>query len=270
MTTTKLRMLRRENDVASLENDCFENRDRYKQDTPWLEEVLPSKWEKEYRDVEVPSDWTLVVPQSEKDSAITDTENTKIVYKVLKGLTPTQAIDPRIWVYLTHVQFWSYMRKRWSFDDYSENSHTDANTRSWIRERYHFRGGARAMFRNGISRLFWFGHASYDETRANPWELTDVLVSKQDILETLFGRNPGRNRTYMRAFLTVVQQEEEDGALSKLQPKDRRNAIRELAKDTTFLAGVTAIDFLDFSELVDLLTKVIQENAAKESDKVKT
>jgi hypothetical protein len=264
--TTKLRVLTRVADVSKLSTDCVGNAALYQQDTPWLGDVLPSPgWEKEYRDVEVPADWTLIIPGPKENPAASDSKNVRIVYGALKGLTLTQATDSRIWVYLTHVQFWNYMRKRWPLEkQLARPKWEDRNTWNYIVERYLLKPSNRLLLRNGISRLWWAGHATYDETRDDPFELTDVLLSKQDIALQLLDRNPSRNGTFSRAFLTVVQQEEEDGVLSELS--DTRKVLRRLVNDTTLLAGVKAIDLLDFSELVVILTRMLKEIVQMESD----
>jgi hypothetical protein len=42
-----------------------------------------------------------------------DADCTKEVYQWLSGLTPVQAADARLWIYLTHTTFSEYMQKRW-------------------------------------------------------------------------------------------------------------------------------------------------------------
>src|SRR5690349_2112760 len=46
------------------------------------------------------------------DGDKSDLENSITLYNEL-SLSESQAADRRLWMYLTHVQFWDYMRKRW-------------------------------------------------------------------------------------------------------------------------------------------------------------
>jgi hypothetical protein len=228
--------------------------------------LLAPGWTLEFSGIEVPADWNLIVPDSDNDLDSSDLENVKIVYGALKELTPTQATDPVLWVYLTHVQFWSYMRKRYPLKKYlARPKVTNDSTYKWISNHYHL-PSIRALTLNGIARLWWYGYTSHDENRDNPWELTEFLLSDDlDTAAQVFERNFGRNRIAAQAFLAVVQQQKEDGALSELsKSSDRRDAVRRLAIDTTLLAGVAVLDLLGYDELVGLLTEKIQGIVATE------
>src|SRR5438477_2900798 len=49
-------------------------------------------------------------------SAEADLESCISLYEGLK-LNETQAADPRLWIYLSHVVFYPYMRKRWALEN---------------------------------------------------------------------------------------------------------------------------------------------------------
>ena len=83
---------------------------------------------------EISQDFQLLMPDDE--NGYYDTENAIILYKEFQTLNETQASDSRLWVYLTHVTLWKYMRKRWpleKFNDDSELASEKGNTDKKIR-----------------------------------------------------------------------------------------------------------------------------------------
>ena len=109
------------------------------------------------------------------DADNSDFENSVLLYDQLKHLNETEASDERLWVYLTHVTFWEYMRMRWPIENVD-------NPVSRIRERYFMRGSSiESITRSGIARLWWYAHLTYDESRQNKYELTEVLLKRADL-----------------------------------------------------------------------------------------
>jgi hypothetical protein len=170
-----------------------------------------------------------------------DLENVKILYTALKHLTPVQASDERLWAYLTHVTFWKYMRNRWPSEQYAKSS----RYRQIMQERYLFMGDrSRALIRNGIARLWWYGHASYDEARTDPFELTEALLKNLDVTQSILERAFSKNLTVTHAILTALVEQEQAG-----RPFYVRDKVRELAKYPVQIGGVTIIDALDFGDI---------------------
>ncbi|WP_141504380.1 DUF6339 family protein [Paenibacillus luteus] len=187
----------------------------------------------------------LLLPQSATQHY--DLENTKRLFTAFKELTISQAIDERLWAYLTHKVFWNYMSKRWSVDTYLEKE----DPSSVIRERYFFMANKdRALTRNGISRLWWYGYISYDETRDDPFELTKMLLSKLDITQNVIERSFSRNRIITKSILSFLVN------IEKSDVQDpTRNEFRELMKYLNQLGGVTVLDSYSQEELEQLLVE---------------
>ncbi len=171
-----------------------------------------------------------------------DLENTKILYSALKHLKIPQAVDERLWAYLTHVTFWKYMRRRWPVEKIEKKD----NPANFVRDRYFFLQGNRdrALVRNGIARLWWYGYVSYDEERSDPFELTGVLLRKLDIALQLLERRFSRNRIITTAILSVLHQREIDG-----KPFPSREKFRDLMRHINRLGGVTILDALDKDDI---------------------
>lgn len=214
--------------------------------------ALPASWLAGYfqgndwslsSSLELPDELSLQVPTDE--SLLLDLENTRILYSALKHLTPTQASDERLWAYLTHVTFWPYMRARWGVEKYLENP----RLADVVQERYFFMSDRpRALIRNGIARLWWYGYTTYDDTRDDPFELTAVLLKNLDVAQSVLERAFSRNRTVAHAVLSVLRKLEQDGT-----PFYDRAKVRELAKFLVQLGGVTIIDALGRPEIEQIV-----------------
>lgn len=193
-----------------------------------------------------------ILPPTSK-SELFDLENTKTLYTALRHLTPLQASDERLWAYLTHVTYWDYMRKRWPVEQYKDKRVADN-----LQERYFFMSDRpRALIRNGMARLWWYGYTTYDEQRDDPFELTGVLLKNLDVTQSILERAFSRNRLVTHAVLSVLLQREKDGA-----PFYERDSVRDLAKYLVQVGGVTIIDALSFTELRDVVMRKVDELAA--------
>lgn len=229
----------RENAVHELYGGVEKNLARYQQDEPWLAEAAGGKpWELESR-IELPDDFSLTMPE---DDNLRDLENTLKLHGALRGLSPVQATDERLWTYLTHATFWPYMRRRWRLE---ESAAKDRNPRGYLPERYFVRSReSRALLRNGLARLWWYGFLTYDTERDNPYELTAVLLSQLDIAQQILERSLGRNRDILHAFLAFLL------AHPELSKGDKaRETIRALAKRLNLQGGLCVLDSLDRSDI---------------------
>lgn len=232
--------------LEELKINIISNLDKYKADSIWVDQYFgssrwnfPSKIRIENIDLHMPQSNVIHF----------DFENTKKIYSSLKELSIIQATDERLWVYLSHTTFWRYMRRRWPVESYvDKDKPIDA-----IKERYFFMANRdRALIRNGIARLWWYGYVSYDEDREDPYELTKVLLSKLDIAQSLLERSFSRNPDITKAVLSVLKQKE----LESLSI-DREN-FRLLMMYINQLGGVTILDTLNREDLEVLIRRKIE------------
>jgi len=248
---SKLTFLK-QSSLDRLQTNISANQHRYSEDAAWLSSYFTgSAWLLESNVVECPS-FNLQIPTSKTE--LFDLENTRIVYTALRHLTPLQASDPRLWTYLTHVPHWEYMRKRWPIEQYLGKQRLREN----IQERYFFMSDrSRALIRNGMARLWWYGYCSYDETRADPFELTTALLKNLDVTQSILERAFSRNTNVTKAVLGVLLDREKSGQAFYVREK-----VRDLAKYIVQIGGVTIIDALDEPELRDLVVEKIEQLAA--------
>lgn len=178
-------------------------------------------------------EFKLDMSQPKGKEILTDAENIQRVYNHMKSLSDSQASDERIWVAYTFSVFFDYMKYRWS-----------SSTVNDMENHYLFNYSIqRSLFRNGISRLWWIGRITYDETRVDPYELTKFLCRDQDYIESICGRNVFNNPDIGFATLKALFEAEKDGI------KIDRYVVREIAKYVNLLAGTYILDVLDKEEI---------------------
>jgi hypothetical protein len=170
----------------------------------------------------------------EYGNAKPDADAAKLIFQWLSNLTPVQAADERLWVFLTHTLYSKYVHKRWG-----ESLGRSTQIQELILDRWFFRGvGLRRLFHNGVSRLWWFAWVSCDDQRADPFELTDVLLSLQEIQVAFLERSIGSCKPLLRAVLESVKTHE---AVLRSTPK-RGDIIQAWAKEIHLYGGAYVLD----------------------------
>lgn len=179
------------------------------------------------------NDFQLLVPSKTGKESKTDAENVRILYSNMKSLTPSQASDERIWVAYTLHEFRDYMLYRWGAED-----------KKILNNRYLFGYSPQAsLFRNGVSRLWWIGHFTYDETRSDPFELTDYLCSHQDYIESICGRNIFNNPIIGHTTIQALKDAEAAGIKIDAQ------VVRKIGMYVNLLGGMYVLDTFSKEEL---------------------
>jgi hypothetical protein len=224
-------LVKRLDDGASL--SCS----KYGPENGWLSELAGEvRFEFESRFVVEPPPVLIV-----SDEPSNDAENARRIYSWLRGITPAVAMELRLWAHLTHCVFADYMHTRWP--------PKDANV---VRRRYLFEGNSfSALSRNGISRLWWSGYLSHDHTRADPFELTDVLFMRQDIQVAILERAIGKCRGVRVALLEFIRDNKE-----QLSDESFGKRIQVLARELKLLGGVAVLDAVPSTELHSHFRKV--------------
>jgi hypothetical protein len=142
------------------------------------------------------------------------------------------------------------MRKRW---DVSRQTGDAGKKQRYVLEHYFVRQNqSRMLLRNGVARLWWYGHLTYDPNRADPYELTGILLSYLDIAQQLVERNMGRAESIRIGFLDFLREHWDELGTSSEQ---RRRRIRHLAKTLNLLGGVMLLDCLAISDVQAILSE---------------
>ncbi len=133
---------------------------------------------------------SIVLPKTQSErvgdvgdgDASGDVANAKLVFQSLQHLTPQQAADERVWLYLTHCPLWHYARARWPMP-------SDADGRiKQIRLHYQVPNTNRGLVRdNAISRLWWMGFVA-DRSQLGLDRTLQILLYRSDVRANLLER----------------------------------------------------------------------------------
>jgi len=235
----------RHHHVRHLRTQVPANLARYTEKRPWANKSSGGGNIRLFSGLEPEVPLELLLPDG---GDLKDLENTKIVHRAFPQLTPLQARDPRLWTRLTHIECWAYMRKRW---DVEKKDRDEAWKCRFILARYFVpQAQSRALLRNGMARLWWYGHLTFDSSRSDPYELTAVLLSYLDIAQQVLERNMGRAPQVRTGFLDFIRENQTRLGSSAGQ---RRRRIRDLAKVLNLRGGVTLLDSLNLDEIQSIL-----------------
>ena len=117
-----------------------------------------------------------------------------------------------------------------------------------IIDRYFLSGSStRSLSRNGISRLWFLGHISFDENLSNPYEITEMMMSMQDIMTTIVERpSTAMNKIFFKTIIKLVFQ-------NSLTRDDYRNLLKRCER----ISGISRFDSFDEEEMGHFLSKMI-------------
>lgn len=192
----------------TLKKDIEQNKDKYySADISWLQDYFEENNIPEFMrtsSVKVGNiDFQYTGDDIESKNA-DDIQNIITLYSEFKDkITPTQASDPCLWTALCHYSYKDYILKRWKKDDGTVR----LDQRFFATE-----GRASLLYYNAISRLWWSGYLTYDEEKekTNPWELTKILFSAQQIQKDLFDQPFSMNRTVVKGLLRALKRIQEE------------------------------------------------------------
>lgn len=218
-----------------------ENVDFYKSDGVWVKDFLGID--------HLPLHTNAILSTDVKNNEKLDYKNAVILHKSLSNLSPAEASDERIWVYLTHYTYWEYMRARWPIEN------TTGDQLNFIKTRYFF--GERPYSRNGIARLWWFAHITYDSQNDDPYELTRIMLEDQDQdLARMVMETPviARNKAALKVIIYSIQKFRKGNVQVKA-----RDFIRFAAKYMNLSGSVTLWDSLSYDDLEGNINRVTEK-----------
>lgn len=147
-----------------------------------------------------------------------DFENSKIIFEAYKNLTPLQASDIRLWTYLAHTDYYEYMCRRWA----SVKKKSASNPSKYILDHWFISSPAQSnLLRHGIAGLWWTAYLTYDETRTDSYELTNVLYRQLDFATRTLGTySLARHKAAVKGILEYILQNP-NLFKEKFEPKSR-------------------------------------------------
>jgi len=189
------------------------------------------------------------------ESASNDIDNAIALYEAFPGLTETQASDPRLWTYLTHVTLRDYVFARWPLEGSCEQMKGDtkkqATVADFIMSHWFASGGNdRLLRRNAAARLWWPVHLTYapwqrepgffaDLKGDDPYRFTKVLLSMESIYAEVLERGLGRDN---RILITVLEFLEANEGI-------KRDQLRNFMKELNLFLSVKNLSLLARKEM---------------------
>jgi hypothetical protein len=213
---------------------------KYANDSSWVQSHFTDRAFLADSRIEVADLPELQLPTSDTD--LFETENAIALHGALRTLNRNQAADDRLWAWLAHGPYWTYMRKRWSIE-------SQKNKIRYVREHY-FIGDSRSLVRHGLARLWWFGHATYVPGEPDPYSLTRLLLKTTDARQQIMERQFWRNQDILHPFLKRIGHWVDEGK-DLYAPRER---FRDLCKMMNLAGGSTILDTLPataIGEIVD-------------------
>ncbi len=197
MSVTPLKFLS-EAKLEELRQDVARNAHRYT-DLDFLDLERSNGWAIESSAVQVDL-VALAGMDGSQRTAEADMENSLIVFRALRGMTPALACEERVWTRLTHIECLSYSRARWlaglAGDDLSKAvlSHMFARGLTGTRDD------------NAISRLWWNMQIATIADPRDPEGALRLMLKRADI-RMQFVERPGTaaRRPLAQAILRAMR-----------------------------------------------------------------
>jgi hypothetical protein len=163
--------------------------------------------------------------------------NIRLVYGNLMHLSDSQASDERLWAALCLGPFYSYVQYRWG-----------VSSEQKIRDHFFFNfGPRRSVIRNAISRLWWIGRLSYEETLADPFAYSDYLSKHADFIFHVFELNLSNNKQLVRTLMEILLEFEDNNI------NVNTNHLGALMKYFNVLGGTYILDMMPTEALQEKL-----------------
>jgi len=131
-----------------------------------------------------------------------DLQTAIAIYEAYPDLSPLFAQQDDLWVYLTHVDLFDYVKKRWPLIDSGGKSKDSVK---YIKN--HWFGNKDFFLRTTFAGLWWHIYLSHDDSRENKYELSEFLFKNNEFRTSSFGELPLiRHREAMVGILEFLKE----------------------------------------------------------------
>lgn len=179
-----------------------------------------------------------------------DAQNVRALYGSLQNISLESASDENFWVWLSVNDHADYLKKRWL----ANPSHRSQETKGIYRLIFNRTDLNRSLVRHGLSRLWWYGKATHDPGRSNPYEFTEFMLKSQDIAASIMERNFSFNPEIAKGILEALLKDG-GGHGSKASFRER---YRNAAKHLTRVGAVRVLDALDRREVCQIVSDYLK------------
>lgn len=176
------------------------------------------------------------IKNDDKDPKNTDFANSKLIYNSFKNLTESQASDFRLWSgYAINDDVYDYLKYRWKDDEKTIRYRIVSHAK-----------GKRGLAYNGIARLWWFAHLTYDEKAEDPYELTEFTFNYPHIMEKMIYRNFSNSNSIRIGIIKGIKKFIDNGGKYKTEKLDL------LYKQISLISGVNLLDLIPTQEIINI------------------
>ena len=193
-------------------------------------------------------DFEFVLSDGGSQKGADEVENTIRLYSAMKDISDTQATDERLWAGLCHGDFWDFMHRRWQGQPGQHQPEAAVLNRYFMKSKSGLR---RSLFLNTLSRYWWIGRLTYDESRREPFELTRYF-EKDFATKSLiiFSSNFTGSRPVLHGLLEALIAMEQDNG-----QRSRRNDYYEAANFLNVYGGTHILDYFEKDEIREKVLK---------------
>jgi len=180
------------------------------------------------------------------DDRMGDVANSLAIYEALGNLTPWQAADERVWLYLTHIVFWDYVRIRWPLPKKNDERVKQIKLHYLV-------PAQRGLIRNNaIARLWWMGHVAHRCHLFEPEKTLRILLYKADVRANLLECPSLAASEEIFNVVMKILAESFDGKKEIF----KRGKFRALMKRLNRIGGSRMLNALGDEELLQLVQQV--------------
>lgn len=180
----------------------------------------------------------LKLPVSKED--LFEIENCLATFKFLAKLSPYDARDERLWVYLSHTSFLEYSRARWPIPD------DDDLAVSHISVHFFARNNRQIERDNAVSRLWWISHLCARVEGLDLKTALDAFLLRSDVRANVIER-PTMSQS-LNVFSTILRRLIDAKANDSLNLFKREN-FRALMARLNSVGGYRLLDILPPEEV---------------------
>ena len=175
----------------------------------------------------------------------------------MRNISDTQATDERLWSGLCHGDFWEYLSKRWNTGNNTTLKKDDIMTRYFFAH-----NKRRSLFTNTLSKLWWLGRLTYDQQRADPFELTHYFENDFSTkMLMIFSSNFMSSQNVALGLLSALYELEKEGFV--LKGRIKREVYYEATRYLNVLGGTMILDYFTQDEIKDRVLNHLRTLNAK-------
>jgi hypothetical protein len=181
------------------------------------------------------------------DGELRDVENCQVCFASMFGLTPYDARDERLWVYITHTCMLEYVRKRWPIPEDPVAAVAFVRTHFFAKEQRQIERD------NAASRLWWMAHLC---GRVRGLQLSDALavfLYRTDVRASIIER-PTVSQN-LNLFSTIVRRLQ-DSYVGRKRLFER-TTFRRLMQEINSVGGVQLLDAMTEAQIGDIIDGIL-------------